>query len=134
MRKRWVGRSVDLRLLSERIELFLANHSFETKKGEIADGYLIRGVGGEAFDFPVKVVVKVCGSPDNLVVELERVESVGRFGRMFSSLLSFFGGGVLVSRGWKKEEVMERLERRFWVFLEEAVDLLGRKRPRGELV
>ena len=119
MGEQWVGKNVDLALLSERVEDFFNGKVFQTRKDVLADGYKIsasprsqEGLGG--------VVVYVRGKSSDFVVEFAGGKR-GRFSAMLGSLVTMFGGGGLVLRSLKLQEAMDRLEREFWAYTEEAI-------------
>jgi len=68
------------------------------------------------------VVVTVSGKPDDFEVELESAAS--RDSLMLGSSTTAFGGGGFFLRELKSKEDFEKLEREFWVFVEELVTRL----------
>lgn len=126
MSKRWVGRNLDLGSLSRYIEDFLEDKGFETGKRELSGGYIVEGVSWQQRDLLVKVVVRISGNPNDFSVELGGDEGTHtRLYNVFGPLMTLFGGGFLLSRNLKKREILDRLEREFFVFVEEKVDLLA---------
>jgi hypothetical protein len=47
-------------------------------------------------------------------------------------LTHLFGGGVLFLRGVKSDEAEEKLERDFWIFIEEKIDFLAKSNSSAE--
>lgn len=122
MREQWVGKNIDLALLSERIEGFLSNKAFKIRKEVSADGYAIstnprvqENLGG--------VIVYIRGRSSDFVVEFATGKP-GPSSAMLNFLMTMLGGGQLVLRNLKMQEAMEKLEREFWVYLEKTVDEL----------
>lgn len=119
MREQWVGKNVDMALLSERVEDFFNGKVFQTRKDVLADGYKISATSGSQERLG-GVVVFVRGKSSDFLVDFVAGKS-GRFSAMLSSLVTMFGGGGLVLRSLKLQEAMDRLEREFWVYTEEAI-------------
>ncbi|MDH5376310.1 MAG: hypothetical protein OEW95_10955 [Candidatus Bathyarchaeota archaeon] len=118
--KRWTAKDANLGLLTENIESFFKSKGFETRKNALRKGYRISTVPKHVRDVKAGIKVTILGGPHDFMVEL----SVGETSR-FSTLLGLstipFGGGTLVLRGLKLQEALERLEKEFWVHVEEAI-------------
>ena len=77
------------------------------------------------------ITVSVSGGADDFTVGLyigARSETLMKIGQ----LASLFGLGVLFLRGIRSEDAGERLEKDFWVFLEEKVDRLAGSAKRSD--
>ena len=119
MREQWVGKNVDLALLSERVEDFFKGKVFQTRKDVLADGYKISATPGSQERLR-GVVVYVRGKSSDFVVEFFAGKRE-RSPAMLGFLVTLFGGGGLVLRSLKLQEAMEKLEREFWAYTEEAI-------------
>ncbi|UCD96729.1 MAG: hypothetical protein JSV35_01355 [Candidatus Bathyarchaeota archaeon] len=129
MRTKYTDRNVDLTLLCKGIDDFFRRGGFRTYVEQDEDGVKIRVLPTHIHDIVGKITVQVSGTPMDFEVKFfsgTRSEALTKFGR----LTSLFGGGVLFLRGVKSQEAEEKLERRFWVFVEEQLNRL--QKPRTE--
>ena len=120
MQKQWVGKNVDLKLLSECIEDFFEDKGFKTRKDESAGKYTILWTSQRARDMRHSMTASVFGDPNDFVVEIiasERTRGSIRLGMLTAG----FGGGYFALRGLRAKEAIEKLEREFWVYIEEKV-------------
>lgn len=123
MLKHWVNRNVDLDLLSGYIERFLEDRGFKTMKSGVSGECTIQGITRPSGGLVVKVVVRVLGAPNDFSVEFGGDEGKHtRLGNVFGSILTLFGGGFLLSQSLKRQEKLDKLERKFSIFVEEMVD------------
>jgi len=127
---RWVGRDVDLDLLSQRFELFFDEKKFPSKpekgrKNEYLITVILKHMREVNATGNVKVVVR--GEPNDF--EVEFVASFGsRNLAKLSGLAALFGGGMLVLKDLKSSEELEKLENEFWLFADKQVDSLEKKK------
>ncbi len=124
MQRQWTGKGVDLALLSEGVEDFLKDRGFLTEKEESAGEHKILWVSPNARDMRNAMTVRIFGNPNDFRVEIiasERTSGPIRLGL----LTRLFGGGYLVVRGLRAKEALEKLEREFWVYVEERVAQLA---------
>jgi len=120
MQRQWIGKNVDLKLLSECIENFFKDKGFKTRKDESAGKYTILWTSQRVRKMRDAMTASVLGDSNDFVVEIiasERTRGSIRLGMLTSA----FGGGYLAVRGLKAKEALERLEREFWVYMEEKV-------------
>ena len=118
--KRWAAKDANLDLLTEKIESFFKSKGFETRKNVSPTGYKISTVPKHVRDVKAGIQVKILGRRNDLMVELS-VGETSRFSTMLGLSTIPFGGGTLVLRGLKLQEVLERLEKEFWVYVEETI-------------
>lgn len=120
MQRQWVGKNVDLKLLSEYVEDFFKDKGFKTRKDESAGKYTILWTSQRVRNMRNAMTASVFGDSNDFVVEIiasERTRDSIRIGMLTAA----FGGGYLALRGLKAKEVLEKLEREFWVYIEEKV-------------
>ncbi len=120
MQSQWIGKNVDLKLLSECIEDFFKDKGFKTRKDKTAGKYTILWTSQRARKMRDAMAASVFGTPNDFVVEIlasERTRGSIRLGMLTTA----FGGGYLALRGLKAKEVLEKLEREFWIYIEEEV-------------
>jgi len=126
MSQRWVGRNVNLDSLSRYIERFLEDRNFKTRKRGLAGGFIVEGVSRQQRGLLVKVVVRILGDPNDFSVELGRDERAHtRLYNVFGPFMTLFGGGFILARNLKRQDILDRLETEFFVFVEEKVDYLA---------
>ncbi len=124
MQRRWTEKNVNLAMLSESVEDFFKDRGFSTKKEESAGEYTILWAPPRVRNMRDAMTVKIFGNPNDFVVELiasERTNGSIRLGL----LTKMFGGGYLVLRGLRAKEVLEKIERDFWAYVEEKVTQLA---------
>lgn len=132
MKTKYIDRNIELHMLGAGIEGFFKKGGFRTFIEEIGDGYRVRALPTHIHDIVGKITVQVSGTPMDFEVKFfsgARSDALTKFGR----LTSLFGGGIIFLRGVKSQEAEEKLERRFWIFVEESINLLQKKRARRRL-
>ena len=132
MQRRWTGKNVNLALLSECVEDFFKDRGFLTEKDESAGEYTILWAPPRVRNMRDAMTVRIFGNPNDFVVEIiasERTRGSIRLGM----LTKLFGGGYLVLRGLRAKEALEKLEREFWVCVEEKVAHLAESGAHTEL-
>jgi len=125
MESRYVGRNVPLPALCRCIEQFFIDKGFETLRTEEKGGYKIIVKTRCDPNIIENVYVHVSGDPNNFVVRFDAGSRSRSFIR-FGSVTTLLGGGIFLLRGLKSQEALERLERKFWLFLEEKIGFLER--------
>jgi len=120
MQRQWVGKNVDLKLLSKCVEDFFKDKGFKTRKDESAGKYTILWTSQRVRNMRDAMTASVFGDPNDVVVEILASERT-RGSIKLGMLTTAFGGGYLALRGLKAKEVLEKLEREFWIYIEEKV-------------
>ncbi|MFQ5999580.1 MAG: hypothetical protein ACE5J6_02255 [Candidatus Bathyarchaeia archaeon] len=120
MRRQWVGKNVDLALLSERLEDFFKSRGFKTRKDELADGYTISVASQNGRYMRGDIDVRIVGNSNDFVIEFFAGERA-RSSMMLGFITTILGGGSLILRGLRSQEALEKLEREFWVCAEDSV-------------
>lgn len=128
MRKQWVGKNVDLALLSGCFEKFLEGKGYKIKRDVLSCGYEILGAPKRFRDLGGGIVVRILGDSNDFVVELMASQRTSD-SIMWGYITTIFGGGSFFLRGLKSKEALERLESEFWIYAEETVgNLVGSAR------
>ncbi|UCE43719.1 MAG: hypothetical protein JSV57_05040 [Candidatus Bathyarchaeota archaeon] len=115
MKTQWVGKSVDLSILTERIKQFFPEPDFETTIEKGRRGHMIQATS-KIPNLKLKINVEINGRPNDFTVDF----LAGRKGGYFSLsmiigyLTAMFGGGYLVHKGVREQGALERLENDFW--------------------
>lgn len=124
MEDHYVGRNVDLQLLSEWLVRFFRNKGFRTVRREEIGGCKITVRPTYVHEIVEHPTVFVSGGSNDFIVRFV-AGSRSRAFVTFGGLTTPFGGGSLFLRGVKSQEALEKLERDFWVYLEEKIDFLA---------
>jgi hypothetical protein len=123
MEYRFTGRNVDLLLLTQWIERFLNKKGFKTVKKERQEGYKIAAKPTYVHEIIDAINISVLGDSTNFLVRFT-VGARSGFFMKFGLLTTLFGGGFAFLKGAKSQEEEDKLERKFWVFLQEKIDFL----------
>lgn len=118
---RWVEKNVDLELLSECVEDFFKRKGFKTMTDESMGEYKILLISQGDRGIPRGMYVRISGDPNEFVLEL-CISERARSSVMLGLMTTMFGGGSRVLRSLKSQEFLERLEREFWICVEEAIE------------
>lgn len=126
----WVGRDVDLELLSERFKSFFDQKKFPSKleKGRNNEYWItviLTHMREPSATGNVKVMVR--GEPNNFEVEFVTTYSSRNLSKL-SSLVTLFGGGTFLLKQQKTSEELEKLENEFWLFADRQIDSLGKRK------
>jgi hypothetical protein len=116
----WQGKNVDLSMLSERVRQFFSEKQFATTTHRNKEGYVVTAFPKSFHGISEEIDVHILGSPNDFSVKFiagSRSRNLIRYG----TLLSIFGGGFLASKGLKSVEEIEKLEKKFWNYLDERV-------------
>ena len=115
MKTQWVGKNVDLGMLTERIRLFFSETDFETTTEKVKKGYIIRAVS-KIPNLKLKINVEILGRPNDFTVDFSTGSKGGYFSlsMIIGYLTTMFGGGYLLSQEARKQETLEILENDFW--------------------
>ena len=120
MQRRWTGKNVNLDLLSDSVEDFFKSRSFVTKRTESAEERVILWQSKRAAKAEKPISAKIMGKPDDFTVELKASELADRSVR-FGMLTKTIGGGYFLLKSLKLREALEKLEKEFWIHVEEKV-------------
>ena len=120
MQRRWVGKNIDMALLSERIKNLYRDKGFKASRDGSASGYTITAKPQQRAGILEHVIIGISGDSDDFLIEFStsgRSRSTVKLG----FITTMFGGGSLILRGLKSQEAMEKLEKEFWIYIEEAI-------------
>jgi len=126
MQRRWTGQNVDLNSLSDGVEDFFKSRQFVTKKSESAgERMILLQPKYSTVKLQEQISVRIAGDPDNFFIDLRASELTTRPVRM-GMLTKSLGGGYYLLRSLKLREELEKLEKEFWIFVENKVAQLAR--------
>lgn len=120
MQRKWTEKNVNLASLSDHVENFFKDRGFSTEKEESAGEYTILWAPSRVGITRDAMTVRIFGDPNDFVVEIIASERTRR-SITLGMLTKMFGGGYLVVRGLRAKEALEKLEKEFWVYMEEKV-------------
>lgn len=123
MEKRYVGTHVNLHFLVKNLTGFFKNLGFETTEERSDKGCKIVVIPSHEHDVRDRVRIYMVGNPDNFSIKFvagARSRSLVKWGR----LTTLFGGGAFLLKGLKSKEALEKLEKKFWVYVNEKIDHL----------
>lgn len=123
MQRQWIGKNIDLALLSKYIEDFLKDNGFKTRKNELLREFKIFGTLRHSRNLRLEVTTRILGSSNDFVIEFLAGKPLRR-SIMLGYITTMMGGGIFLLRDLKSKELLERIEREFWMYIEEAVTRL----------
>lgn len=123
MEDRYFGRGVNLSLLVDRLMVFFKERNFTSGKKKIRDGYVVFAGAPRSHKMVGVTKVLVKGDPTDFIVRFDGGSRSDAY-RLLGYLTYYFGGAILVSKSYESQEAMAKLERQFWVYVNETVDRL----------
>lgn len=114
------GKNIDFLALVERIALFFTEKGFSVSKQEKGDRHVVVANPKPFHGIADNIEVEVHGSPDDFSVKFisgSRSNDLVRYGR-WASLIT---GGYFLLKGLRSQEELEKLERRFFIYVDETV-------------
>lgn len=114
---KWIGKNVNLNLLVDTIEGFLQSRKFKIRREDSKGSYQLLATFRSPEGEVRSIEVKVSGTPNDFTVQLRPAEQTHIVWKL-SPLVSFFGGGALLSKKLKSTEFYQRFEEDFWRHLE----------------
>jgi hypothetical protein len=119
MEKQWKNHSVSLQRLARMIGNFYLQRNLKVEETAVTNGYSIRVILAELRVSGVMTII-IRGTPDDFTIETRATEH--QDGTVKVGLMTtIFGGGSLVLGSIKSREELEKLEREFWVRIEEWI-------------
>jgi len=133
MLRRWTEKSVDLGSLSNYIDDFFKSRGFSTKRNESGNerAILLRPKYS-AIKLEAPINVRITGNSDDFTIDIKASELTTRSIRV-GMLTKSIGGGYFLLKGLKMQEELEKLEKEFWIYIENKVtQLTGSAQPLPE--
>lgn len=125
MEKRFVGRKLNLFALTNYLMMFFRREGFEVKKEKVDEGFKIVVEPSYSHDTAEPVTAYILGKPDDFTVKFVTgtlSQSLIKWGR----LTTLIGGGAFFLKGLKSQDALEKLEKAFWIYVNEKTDYLAR--------
>lgn len=127
MEENYRDKNIDMALLTNRIVLFFGDKSFVTSTRQKEEKTVITAIPKPFHGIDERVDVEVCGNPNDFSVKfLSGIHS--RALVRYGSFAAWITGGYFVLKGLKSQEEIEKLERKFWVYVDETVWFLSEHR------
>lgn len=124
MRKHWVEKNVDLALLSRCAEDFFKGKGLKTKIEKSAGEYRILLASKRAPNTRENVDIRIWGDSSDFAIEFSADERA-RSAILFGYTTTMLGGGNVLLRGLRSLEALEKLEKEFWVHVEQCIERLN---------
>jgi hypothetical protein len=123
LKYKWFRNDVDLDLLKKDIDGFLENKGFKIRQLDSDDPNAreLFGILRTPESDLRSATVIITKASDGFEVELKAGEQ-SRSILKLSSVLTFFGGGSLLLKGYKSAEFYQKLEEEFWTYVEKKVE------------
>jgi hypothetical protein len=126
MQRRWTGQNVDLSLLSDEVDDFFKSRDFVTEKSEsVGERKILLKPKYPTVKLEDYMSVRIVGEPNDFTVDLKASELTTRPVRM-GLLTKSLGGGYSLLRSLKLKEELEKMEKEFWIFVEDKVAQMAR--------
>jgi hypothetical protein len=121
MEKRWINKHVDLALLTTRIGEFFKRKDFNAIKGDTPTGHQIFAEDSLHYRLDGCVSVTIEGKPDDFVVKFELCSPEKKSSLISPLLTQMFLSGYFLSRRLKSAEDWTKLERKFWIYVDNTI-------------
>lgn len=120
----WIGKNVDLDILFQQTIQFFKKKTLGVVSDRTGGSYTIIVMPKRALGLREEISVTITGEPNDFEVQFVSGDK-SRTLKNLGQLTSLFGGGFFLLEGLRSLEAIEKLEREFWVFMEEAVAQLA---------
>jgi len=122
MRRNWIGKNVNLALLTARIGDFFKERDFEAVKGETLNGYQILAENSRYFKLEGCVSLSIEGKPEDFVIDFGLCNPPKKHDfRLADSVMRMFTGGYFFLRRLKADEAWFKLEKDLWQYVDKVV-------------
>jgi hypothetical protein len=111
-------------MLSERVTQFFREKQFGTIAREGKEGFVVTAFPKYFHEISEEIIVRIIGSSDDFSVKFVAGSHSNNLVR-YGTFLSLFGAGFMVVKGLKSLEEIEKLERKFWVYVDETIGQLA---------
>ena len=120
LRSEWLDKHVEPSKLYGPIKEFFEVKGLNTKETSIKNKHRVEVFLSESASAPF-AIVEIYGDPNRIIVDFlpwGRHERTTGTTMLSSSILTIFGGGILVREDLKKRKLMEDVENEFWAVLD----------------
>jgi hypothetical protein len=109
-----------LGLLIDSIGDFFAHKGFKIEKDLSSGEYTLLVRPPAVSDVREELTVKLIGDSKDFVVDFLQCEK-SRSSIRLGYITAMFGGGSFLLKGLKSREALERLEKEFWAYVQDAI-------------
>jgi len=120
----WLSKNISLELLARKVENFFEEKGFKARIEKKSPNEYVTFIIIPHEKRRKIVTAKIYGKPDDFFIELP---AKNHSFKNLGPLMSMFGGGFLVLKEMKDEEVFGNLENEFWTYMEKSVESLREK-------
>jgi hypothetical protein len=127
LQDQYKGKNIDLLVLSEKIARFFSEKELTVTKQEKEEKHIIVATPKPFHGITDKIEVDIYGNSNDFSVKFvsgSRSNDLVRYGR-WASLIT---GGYFLLKGLRSQEELEKLERRFWIYVDETVWYLSERK------
>jgi hypothetical protein len=120
LRSEWLDKHVEPSKLYGPIRSFFEEKGLLVKEASVKAKHRVEVFISDSAS-ALFAVVEIYGDPDRIVVDFlpwGRNEKTTGSAMLSSSILTIFGGGILVREALKKSKLMQDVENEFWAFLD----------------
>jgi hypothetical protein len=119
MERQWKGNNVNLSVLADSVTRFFRESLCDVSIIE-SENYRMVVRPKQSSEIVGKIEIFVEGQPNDFSVRFD-AGSLSRALVRYGSLVSLLGGGFFVLKGLRSQESLEKLEKRFWLYLSEEI-------------
>lgn len=116
-------KKIDLSELSNYITGFFQRKDFSVSIFNIKNGCKISAKPKAYSDIKGKIIVEIKGKPHSFSVTFNVDSFLGRF-TVLGNFLTLIFGGYPILRELKSRENLERVEKEFWVYINDVIEKL----------
>jgi hypothetical protein len=120
LRSEWLDKHVEPSRLYGPVKNFFEEKGLHVKDTSVKDKHRVEVFFSDSAP-ALFAVVEIYGDPNRIVVDFlpwGRNEQTTGSAMLSSSILTIFGGGILVREALKKSKLMQDVENEFWAFLD----------------
>lgn len=120
MEDRWKGKKVNLSRLSEQILYFFTKKNFTASLQKKKDTHIVVATPQPFHGIAENIEVYIEGRPDDFSIKFAAGSHSRAYVR-YGSLLNLVGFGFFVMKGLRSLEEIEKLEKNFWIYVDETI-------------
>jgi hypothetical protein len=114
------------------LKQFFEEKKFKVKIEKKPANYKIVSFLKHGSDLCDNIEVHIKGKPDDFTIDFTTATDLTTHFIRLGSLTTLIGGGIILRRGIKSKEELEKLEKEFWNFVDITLPLLEQKQVQKE--
>ena len=119
MKRQWKGNNVNLSVLANSTAQFFKENLCNVSIIK-SENFRIVVQPKRSTEIVEKIEVFIEGQPNDFSIRFD-MGSHSRALVRYGTLVSFLGGGFFVLKGLKSQESLEKLEKKFWLYVSEQI-------------